>query len=118
MEEDSAGYIRLFDIKIVNPNDPSVKYQPAEGTSVYVKIELADSESDTLNVVHFADGDDTGSVIDAEADGQTVSFETSGFSVYAVVEGPSAVSIGWHKVTGLDELLTHQEGLYIGHKNG
>ena len=118
MEEDSAGYIRLFDIKIVNPNDPSVKYQPAEGTSVYVKIELADSESDTLNVVHFADGDDTGSVIDAEADGQTVSFETSGFSVYAVVEGPSAVSIGWHKVTSLDELLTHQEGLYIGHKNG
>ena len=31
MEEGRAGYIRLFDIKIVDRDDPSVRYQPVEG---------------------------------------------------------------------------------------
>ena len=118
MEEGSIDYARLFDIKIVDPADPDVKYQPVEGTSVDVKIKLADSESDELNVVHFADGEETGSVVDAAVDGHTVRFETEGFSVYAVVDGPTAVPIGWHKVTSPDELLSHTEGLYIGHING
>lgn len=41
MQEGSAGYIRLFDIKIVDKNDHSVKYQPKEGTIVDVRVELA-----------------------------------------------------------------------------
>ena len=55
MEEGSTEYIRLFDIKIVDPEDPSVKYQPAEGTTVDVSIRLADADSDCMNVVHFTD---------------------------------------------------------------
>ena len=86
-EEGSASYIRLFDIKIVDKDDSSVKYQPTEGTAVDIDIELADSESEELCVVHFANEDDTGSVMDAAADGKAVSFAADGFSVYAIVDG-------------------------------
>ena len=85
MEEGSAGYIRLFDIKIVDKNDSSVKYQPKDGTSVDVRIELADSMCNELSVVHFENEDDHGFVIDCETDGYTVEFAVSGFSVYAII---------------------------------
>ena len=86
MEEGSAGYIRLFDIKIVDKDNPEVKYQPAEGTTVDVKIELADSESNTLSVVHFADGNSHGDIVNAETDKHSVNFEAKSFSIYAVVD--------------------------------
>lgn len=86
MEEGTAGYIRLFDIKIVDKDDHEIKYQPAEGTSVDVRIELADAESEELSVVHFADGAEEGDKVDAETDGQVVSFEADGFSVYAITD--------------------------------
>ena len=87
MEEGSAGYIRLFDISIVDKNDQGAKCQPAEGTAVEVCVELADSESESLSVVHFADEDAEGDALLAETDGQTVSFGASGFSIYAIVDG-------------------------------
>ena len=83
MEVGSAGYIRLFDISIVKQGDPSVKYQPAPGTAVDVRIALADSDSHEMNVVHFADDCITGDVIDAAVNGQIVSFDASGFSIFA-----------------------------------
>ena len=86
MEEGSAGYIRLFDISIIHKDDSSMKYQPAPGTTVDVKIQLADSTSEDLSVVHFANENDSGSVVDNSTDGQTVSFEADGFSVYAVIQ--------------------------------
>ena len=52
-----------------------------------VKIQLADSTSEELSVVHFADENDSGSVVDSSTDGQTVSFNAEGFSIYAVVDG-------------------------------
>ena len=93
MDEGSTGYIRLFDIKIVDQDDPEVKYQPADGSKVDVKIELADAESGSLSVVHFPDGEETPDVIDnaevtdAEYNGRVVKFQTDGFSVYAIVDG-------------------------------
>ncbi|MBQ9064743.1 MAG: InlB B-repeat-containing protein [Blautia sp.] len=86
MQKGSAKYIRLFDIKIVDKDNPNVKYQPREGTTVSVKIELADSESEQLNVVHFADENTAGDIVDAEHIGQTVSFAAGGFSVYAIAD--------------------------------
>ena len=85
MEEGSAGYIRLFDISIIDKHDPSVRYQPAEGTTVDVKIELADSENGELSVVHFANEDAEGDVVETSTEGRAVSFEAEGFSVYAIV---------------------------------
>lgn len=91
MEEGSAGYIRLFDISIVDKNDHSAKYQPAPGTMVDVHIELTDSESENLSVVHFADDENAGEKIESQTEttnrGQTVSFEATGFSVYAIING-------------------------------
>jgi len=93
MEQGSAGYIRLFDIKIVDQDDPEVKYQPAEGSKVDMKIELADVKSGSLSVVHFPDGKETPDVIDsaevtdAEDNGRVIKIQTDGFSVYAIVDG-------------------------------
>ena len=117
MEEGSAEYIRLFDIKIVDKNDPEIKYQPKKGTTVDVRIELTDSNSDDLNVVHFADENDSGSEVSTETDGKVVSFEAAGFSVYAIVEGPSGAEAGWLKLSSLDDLTT-TKGYYIGHTSG
>lgn len=92
MEEGSAGYIRLFDIKIVDKDDHSVKYQPADETTVNVRIELADKVSskevaESTQVVHFADEMASPNIVKCtNVEGSTVSFETSGFSVYAIVE--------------------------------
>ena len=83
MGEGTAGYIRLFDIKIEKDGE---KIQPADGTTVDVKIELKDAQADSLSVVHFADESDTGSVVQStETEGQTVSFTAEGFSVYAII---------------------------------
>ena len=117
-DEGSSSYVRLFDISIVKKDDHTVRYQPAAGTTVDVHIELADSSSDVLNIVHFADENAGGDVVDAETSGQAVSFEADGFSVYAVVDGPGAIPIGWHKIESLDDLVSHTGGLYIGHING
>ena len=94
MEEGRAGYIRLFDIKIVDRDDPSVRYQPVEGTAVNVVIELADAEPEegkTLNVVHFEDSRATGDVVvnsvESIEEGRVVSFKANSFSVYAIIDG-------------------------------
>ena len=87
MENGSVRYIRLFDISIVDKYDPTIKYQPAVGTAVDVSIKLTDAGfGKDLRVVHFAGEDDSGSVMNSEVKGKTVSFETSGFSIYAVAD--------------------------------
>ena len=93
MAEGSAGYIRLLDIKIVDKDDPSIQYQPQEGTTIDVKVVLddsTDSHEGDLNVVHFAEGSESGDVVEntttAKKDAQVVRFETDGFSVYAIVD--------------------------------
>ena len=121
MEEGSAGYIRLFDIKIVDKDDYSKRYQPKEGTTVDVRIELEDKDASeeavvSTQVVHFADGSKKGDVVDAVTDGQIVIFEASGFSIFAIAgdgvnrliykfyDGSTLVSTQYIKkyVTGFD----------------
>ena len=86
-ESGAASYARAFDIKIVDKNNPDIKYQPAEGQSVDVIIELVDSESHSLSVVHFTDGDKNGNVVKVSAskDG-AVDFAADGFSIYVVAD--------------------------------
>ncbi|MBQ6386166.1 MAG: InlB B-repeat-containing protein [Lachnospiraceae bacterium] len=92
MEDGSAGYIRLFDIKIVDKDDHSVVYQPAEGTSVDVRMELDDKDigeeaAAGTQVVHFADEDEEPAVIEnIDVEGTAVRFEAPGFSVYAIID--------------------------------
>ncbi|MBQ7059826.1 MAG: fibro-slime domain-containing protein [Firmicutes bacterium] len=115
MEEGSVDYIRLFDISIVDKEDPEITYQPKEGTSVDVLIELVDMDSEAFSVVHF-DSENTASVVEAETEGNTVSFAADGFSVYAIVPGPSGAEAGWSKLTSLENLTS--KGYYIGHTTG
>ncbi|MBR2560990.1 MAG: hypothetical protein IKE31_02440 [Eubacterium sp.] len=110
LESGSAAYIRLFDIKIVDRDDPAVMYQPAEGSSVDVRIELADCESETLNVVHFADEQSDAEVVESTtentAEGTAAEFQAEGFSVYAIVEAPEPVHFnpyGIDDVSGIAE---------------
>lgn len=119
-DQGSTAGVRLFDIKIVDKDNPSTTYQPAEGTAVDVRIELADVNSDDCNVVHFAEGEDAGNVVKSvAAEDGALSFATDGFSVYAIVPGPAPVPLGWQKVTSLDELATiGASGVYVGHTDG
>ena len=77
--------IQLLDISIVSKKDAAVEYQPAAGAKVDVKIQLAEAVENEIGVVHFGN---TAEVIDSELDdkGRTVSFETSGFSIFAIVK--------------------------------
>lgn len=80
----TADYIRLLDISIMMDGE---KIQPAE--PVDVKIELADADSEEeLSVVHFADGETEGDVVDNDTEavdeGAVVTFEAEGFSLYAI----------------------------------
>lgn len=98
-ETGTASYIRLFDIHIEDPEGEKV--QPAEGSSVDVKIELDDKicdedESSDTQVIHFADECEIGETIENTAetaeDGSSITFEAESFSVYAVVTAPEPVS--------------------------
>ena len=75
-------YLKLLDISIVDQNGDKVLLD----APVSVKIRLLDREemegAAETKVVHF--GEET-EVLENDTDGDTVSFDTEGFSVYAVV---------------------------------
>ena len=77
---DQVEYARFFDISIIKDGE---SVQPAEGSCVSVKISLADADSEELQVLHF--GEDV-SLIGAKVEDSEISFETDGFSVYAIVD--------------------------------
>ena len=129
-------YARFFDISLVKDGE---KIQPAEGSSVNVKIELADTSSDSLKVLHFegeavhsdTDGIEEQTVFDSisapvemenSSVSGTVTFETSAFSVYAIVEEQEPMpSKGWNKVATVDDiaqLSSEGVGFLIHHPDG
>ena len=117
-ETGTASYVRIFDIKILDRDGNKVEIQ----APVDVKAELADKEDreEAAQVVHFADDSETGEIVTfVEDEGETVSFVAEGFSAYAIVEGPDAISLGWQKVASIEELIERADsGLYIGHTSG
>ena len=125
-EDSTLSYARFFDISILDKDDPEVRYQPAEGTTVDVKVELADSSSEELSVVHFADSDDTGSIVESTTetvtDGQVVSFKADGFSVYAILDESNGAVFNTAKTVKsaeeLAQLAAENQGLYIAHADG
>ena len=105
MEAGSSQYIRLFEISIVKDEE---KIQPAAGSKVEVRIELADSSSDSLNVVHFSEGSEEGEEIQSSTEtgenGAVVEFRTDSFSVYSIVDAPEPVHFGPYKLSSVDEI--------------
>ncbi len=124
IESGVFGYARFFDIKIVDEKGEKVEIT----SPVDVKIELADKETggeDTIQVLHFADGSESGEVVDITTEtaqeGQIVSFEAEGFSVYAVVDAPEPVITEGTVVQNLQELArryAYASGFYLSYGSG
>ena len=120
-DKDALKYIKLLDISVTDENDQKI----ALSGPVDVQIKLLDREElgENTRIVHFAE-DAEGSVtepevLDGTIEGDTVRFETTGFSAYAIVDGPDPVPTGWHKVESVDELIERSNGgVYIGHTGG
>lgn len=113
----SAGelsYAKLLDIAIVDAG--GVEVQPSDGATLEVSIQLLDkseAEGDGPQVVHFGD---EAEVLDVQAEGDTISFETEGFSVYAIVEAPEPVKTEIRALANLDDLaLNHSQGFYLSY---
>ena len=83
---ESLIFARPFDITLENPQTGE-RYQP--NSSVKVSVRLMDEDltaAEEVKVLHFA-GDTAGEpeLMDATVNGETVVFETSGFSVYVLI---------------------------------
>ena len=75
-------FVRLFDITLRDP-ETGVEYQPTQDVKVKIDLLSEDlSECAQVNVVHF--GQQT-EVMGSDVKGDAVAFQTSGFSVYAVM---------------------------------
>ena len=106
----NVSYARIFDITIVD--SAGNKIQPA--APVAVSIELLDGEStdQDFSVVHFADDAELPDEMDSLTDGTTVSFNTTSFSVYAIVEAIDPGPMKGETVKTLEELATSVSGGY------
>ena len=115
----SAEYYRLFDISIVDPADPSVRFQPKEKVDVRIELLDAGDSPEAFSVLHFDEA--APEQLEAVTDGNTVNFSTGGFSAYAIIRGPSAADSGWTRVSSLEELSDlscRLTGFFVSHKDG
>ena len=90
VETDGLTYIKLLDIKIVDEFGEKVELN----APVDVDIRLMDWESNNTftQIVHFAETNET-EVINPSIEEDTVSFMTSGFSVYSIVSSGSTTGL-------------------------
>ncbi len=109
-ETDALSYARFFDIKIIKDNET---IQPKEGSVVGVSIELNDAAGENLSVVHFGEEPE---VLDSTTEENSVVFETTGFSVYAIVDAPEPAKVEIRTVMGTDELVDNEpEPFYLSY---
>ena len=78
----SVVYGKFFDISL---EKAGVKYQPVDGSTVKVKVDLMDTPKvEDVKVVHFEG--DTAEELTASTNGRSVRFETDGFSVFSFLD--------------------------------
>ena len=111
-------YARFFDISIVNADGE--KIQPAEGSivSVNVRLEEYGGMNAESKVVHFKE--ESAEVLANTAEGNTVVFVASSFSVYAIVDAPDPVITEGTQVQNLSELAqkyNYESGFYLSYGN-
>lgn len=120
-DQDSVDNIRLFDIKIVDGANEKVELQAPVDVQIQL-MEISGTDTDT-QVVHFADEKAEGELIEQvevkeeDKNGssnaepvRTLSFETEGFSVYAIVDAPEPKNTEL-AVNSLSEIEAGQEYL-------
>ncbi len=117
MDNRNVDTARFFDISLVSNG---VECEPAEGTTVAVKIMLEEQLDGYISVVHLPDDQQAG-MVDTVAsntdDGMEITFEAEGFSAYAIVteEGIAAENgKGWVNLSSMSMLETNaSRGIYI-----
>ena len=120
-ETASPKFIKLLDITIVDKNNTSIHYQPDADVKVNISLRKAKKPEDGFKVVHFDDtnGKENTEELEADTKGREVTFETGGFSAYAILEAPAPISTGISKVTSMEELEEElSNGIYIGNTAG
>ena len=122
LDSDSLEYAHLFDISIMKDG---VELQPLEGSKVNMQIELQDTQTDDLDVVHFPEETTEAELVEntTSQDGEStvVVFDAESFSIYAIVKAPPPPVIGDPVlVQTLDELAntTDTKGFLISYTNG
>ena len=115
LEAASFGYARFFDIAVVDAS--GTRLTPRAPVSVSIELMDADEAEEDFSVVHF--GEET-EIVNSESDGNTVSFETDSFSVYAVIQGPELFEAPENSVMTLAELNEHcgETGFYLSVSRG
>ena len=115
MQAADFAYARVFDISVVDADGTHL----TPGAPVQVTVALLDANGGAdFSVVHFEGEQEQPERLQADTDGNTVSFSTESFSAYAIVQGPAAMPLGWLKLTSLDALRAFDGGLYIGTTGG
>ena len=72
--EESIGYARVFDITIVDAENASLVYEPADSVDVQIRLfESSPVAAENMDVVHFEDNA-TASVCESSAEGTTLDF--------------------------------------------
>lgn len=105
-------FARVFDITIVDAEDHEKKFEPL--TPVNVRITLTGTpleEYSQVDILHFVEDEKSNvevNEIDHVVDGESVEFETDGFSVYVVVAGPEPYSPGSTSVTEMSDIVENQ----------
>ena len=87
---DELTYSRLFDIKIVDANDPEKVYEPTGDVSVSIRLVGEQlNEYDNVDVLHFTENEASKSctveTMAPSVEGENLEFTTDSFSVYVVV---------------------------------
>ena len=107
------SYASVFDIRILD-EDRTV-LQPVEAVEVTLTLLDSGKEAD-YSVIHFGTEPE---LIPSKTEHNSVTFFATGFSAYAIVQGPGTVPTGWYRIQNLEELAEFgSQGLYIGHKDG
>lgn len=80
---ENLSYVRLFDISLVDADGG--KLEPTGPVDVKIRLKDVEKADEATQVVHFAGEEEIPEIIDTEIKDKDVSFETDGFSIYAVV---------------------------------
>ncbi len=121
MDASGFEYARVFDIRIVDGEGNEL--QPAAPVDVTIELLDRDAAPQPFSVLHFAGEEETVEALAAETEGNAVSFVATGFSAYAIVEGPGSFSIGVtvQSPAELSETYNDPEtggqGFYISYKD-
>ena len=93
----SASSIRVFDIRILDAEGKRVQITaPVDVAAGLPGRSMSGEGAADTRIVHFADGAAAGEIIqNVAADGDLISFEAEGLSVYAIAEGPGTAPLGW-----------------------